>query len=111
MSATPASSASSPYFLCQILLHSYVIVVPRVLFIFGAACWYRDDLAVMEKAKATKAAKLNATRNACKKRSKGIVSELAAAEKQLARPRAVRLCAVLHALDVGLFETAIVQPI
>ena len=53
------------------------------------ACWHRDDLAVMEKAKATKAAKLNATRNACKKRSKGIVSELAAAEKQLARPRAV----------------------
>jgi hypothetical protein len=44
----------------------------------------------MQKAKLAKAAKLNATRAACKKRSLAIVPALKEAEKQLAKPRAVR---------------------
>jgi predicted nucleic acid-binding Zn-ribbon protein len=47
-----------------------------------------DDIEIMKKTRDTKAAKLNAMRNACKKASKDIVVELKTLERQVVRPRA-----------------------
>lgn len=61
----------------------------RVLLVSVVRC--SDDLNIIKKTRDTKAAKLNAMRNACKKASKDVVVELRTLEKEVARPRAEAL--------------------